>query len=616
MMGRGFRLFRFIARALAIPAIMVLYGAGHLLYFGFPEPFRNSVIKSADSIGFSLEMSAMRLDFRDGVVLHNVKMFKKGTIGRPDFEASELAIAFDVSGRGKALAQRIKSLKITGGRLAPEFSLPRPAGGRQDRQRQPAPPVAIRLIVRQFDLQDLWVEDYSSDLRIADGRMRLGNIDALLGMGPGSGNLRGSIGVDFETGEYDGDLVMVMDPNHLLRHLDWRHISGLTRVIRSFKFPSLVPRIQARFSGKSGPVLNLTLDGKVFSRHLLRNNTPVDRAEALVFLRFDENQRLVILDPLLIHRAEGDATVAFTVDSILDTVEFRGKATVDPEAAAELVVPGGSSWLSEVSFNGPAKYSIAGKVNITNQAACRIAADIECAQMIFRGVCADQCSLHYDRNGTQIAISQLDAAVLGGGLKGSAQFEPASGSTNTAWRVNLTAENMKLKSLAEQLFTDQETRMDSKGDCSGMLELRGITGAGMESATSGRGELKIRNGSIFRLPLFGGLPGVLEGIIPGIDHYLLRPLVEQNSADVSFVVENGKARARDVRIEGQIFSLKADGGYDLATRQMDFDVELRFLKRKTLIGGVMQTIMLPVTKLFRIRLRGSPDKPEWESVNF
>lgn len=611
-MARRFFRPRAAARIAAAFLVLVLYTAAHLTYFGFPGFARNRVVRAMDSVGYSLELGSMRLLPWSGVLFEDVRIYRKGDIGPPCFEAAAVEAIFDLSGGGGS--PKLTGIRVKNGSLAQAGILP--TAGTAKSGDEDAPPACVSLAIEQFDLQGLWIERFVSNLRFAPGGMKLEAIDADVGMGRGSGTLSGWVSVDFKGGEYAGDLLMLMDPNHLVDYLEWRRITGLSNLIKTFEFPSLVPRIEARFNGQSDKVLHLFLDGTVLARHCLRNGAPVDRTDAVVKLKFDADRRLVILDPLVVGRPEGGAKVTLTIDSSRDTVAFKGVATADPEAVAELVVRGGSEWLDDVLFDGPARYTAEGMVNITNAAECRIEAGVESDRMTFHGLRLEDCSFHYSRTGTVVNVEHLDAKTCGGRLTGSARFRPHEGSSNTCWAVDLVAADADLASLAGQLLPGVQDLEGCSGKVSGSIAMSGTTGAGMENTVSGNGELKIREGRIIRLPLFRGLTDVVVGVLPGIDQFLLKPLLELDRADVGFSVEEGRARSDDLRIEGDVLSLKADGGYDIASGQMDFDVELRFMKKKTLVGEVMQTIFLPVTKLFRMRLRGTPRDPKWESVNF
>ena len=100
-------------------------------------------------------------------------------------------------------------------------------------------------------------------------------------------------------------------------------------------------------------------------------------------------------------------------------------------------------------------------------------------------------------------------------------------------------------------------------------------------------------------------------MVPGLDYVLL-----QTDARTEFKLHDGVASSEEVRVEGDLLSLKADGRYDLATKEIDFDVELRFLKNKTFVGELLQTVLLPMSRLFGVRLSGTFSDPKWESVNF
>jgi hypothetical protein len=112
------------------------------------------------------------------------------------------------------------------------------------------------------------------------------------------------------------------------------------------------------------------------------------------------------------------------------------------------------------------------------------------------------------------------------------------------------------------------------------------------------------------MPLFGGFTRKVVAVVPGLDL-----VVTPSDVTGKFRMRNGFVRTKELLIDGNVLSLKADGKYWFDGR-LKFDVELKFLKSNTFAADVIRLATYPLTKLFMFELSGTREKPEWETVNF
>jgi len=103
----------------------------------------------------------------------------------------------------------------------------------------------------------------------------------------------------------------------------------------------------------------------------------------------------------------------------------------------------------------------------------------------------------------------------------------------------------------------------------------------------------------------GGLSEFLGRIVPG-----LSLIMRQTDARASFVIKNGKIHADDIVIEGEVITLVCEGDYYL-NGDLDFAVQVRLLKKNTLVGGILHLALMPVTKMLEFRLTGTVKDPHW-----
>ena len=66
----------------------------------------------------------------------------------------------------------------------------------------------------------------------------------------------------------------------------------------------------------------------------------------------------------------------------------------------------------------------------------------------------------------------------------------------------------------------------------------------------------------------------------------------------------------DIVIEGEVITLTGTGDY-YWNGDLDFAVQVKLLKKNTLLGGILQLAMMPVTKMLEFRLTGTFKDPRW-----
>ena len=148
------------------------------------------------------------------------------------------------------------------------------------------------------------------------------------------------------------------------------------------------------------------------------------------------------------------------------------------------------------------------------------------------------------------------------------------------------------------------------GKFSTRINLNGPLSTNHSQLVQGDVYLKIRDGRVFLLPIFGGLSQYMAKIVPGLD-FVLR----QGDARADFVVGGGMMSSDNVAIEGDVLSMKGKGHYHL-NQDLDYTVQLKLMKSHPLVGKLLRVITWPISKLFEFRLQGTVSEPEWYPINF
>lgn len=605
-MAARVRFWRLAIRLAVVVLLAPLPPILYLSHFGFPAGVTRRLVAAADANGYCLEMKGMRLNIVEGIVVDNPRLFRKGILGPPILEAAEVTIGFRVL--GVVGVQRIHRITVRNGTLRPGASEP---DANHERNRTPFPTLDFQAVLENCEVHHLALPHFSCNVNARNNKLRVDNVRAQIGRGEKTGFLTGEFTFNSTNGRFTGRTASDFDPNDLVGFLNTRKMDGVVSVIQSFAFPDRPPWIETRFAGCADTNLTVTVDGRVKARDFRRYGLDVRQMESQVTVQIGGSREFVALCPLTVSRDEGSVEVDLTIDLVNSTVSFIGSGNADPRAVMRAIDPATRDLLDDYHIGGPARYSARGFLNTTNLDICSIEVTGEAKAFGLPRFVADECSFTFRRTGHVITISNLQARVFDGKLTGTMSFEPQPGSTNMHFSADLGIEKVSLRKFAQALKKNAELRKGLDGVLSGEITASGVLGDEMERSIDGKGRLLVKDGNLFQLPLFGQLSGILAERVPGVA-YVLR----QDSANASFNIVQGKIQTDALRIEGDILSLKANGSFDIKTEQLAFDVELRFLKNKTWVGDILQTIMLPITKLFRVRLRGDLENPQWHSVNF
>jgi hypothetical protein len=562
-----------------------------------------------DSKGYCFETKGIYLDITRGIRMKGILLYKRGMVGPPIVEAEQVFVSFDVIPRAGNVS-RLRTLEIHGGKIRRDADWGDAFGWVRGGRSASAGRVDLEVILRNCDIQGLIVQSLSLDVRKNSSVMALNNIDGIIGSGPLSGRLWGRM-ISGKDGIYRAHLSANLDPNELLVFLEAREWFGMARLIRTFAFEEIAPFLEASFWGRSGDDPHMTLDGSIVCRNFRHKGIEASLARTNLHIEHSIPTFIVTLDPLEIERPEGSADVAFSVDLRNDIVTFTGTSTLEPNAATQLISLRGPDYIKDFDFYGPVTASAVGRVSTVNEWDCNMEIQIHAEKVGLTGLVADECSCLLRRSGKVTRVTDLQMSLYDGSVTGSAYFYPDRSSTTTLYAVDCRIVEADFRKFAEAAFGVTESKEGYVGEFSAELDVSGEAPNGLAGAKSGTGSFRISKGNILSIPLFGGLSDLLVRLVPGLGYVL-----KQTDAYGDFEICDGLASTKELRVEGDIISLKAEGSYDLPSKDLNFSVELRFLKRKTFAGEVLQTIMFPVTKLFRVKLTGTPSAAKWESVNF
>jgi len=123
----------------------------------------------------------------------------------------------------------------------------------------------------------------------------------------------------------------------------------------------------------------------------------------------------------------------------------------------------------------------------------------------------------------------------------------------------------------------------------------------------GHGNLSLRDGLIWDLPMFGVFSPVLNAFAPGLGNS------RANEASATFAVTNGVFVSKDLEIRATMMRMQFEGAVGL-NRQVDARVEAELLRDVPAVGFVISKLFWPVTKIFEYKVTGTLSEPKAEPL--
>ena len=195
----------------------------------------------------------------------------------------------------------------------------------------------------------------------------------------------------------------------------------------------------------------------------------------------------------------------------------------------------------------------------------------------------------------RLQVLNAEGPLFDGSVKLAADISLAKGDSH--YSASIAADNVDFPKLTK-LYFDFDT---ARGQLSGTYDfkMRGADARTMEGA----GKLRVANGTVFTIPVFGPLSALVSSIIPGLGHSV------QREASASFTVRDGVINTKDFKVSGRSFGLRGHGDLHFLDNRLDFNIRVDPRKGP----GVVLT---PLYEFFEYKGDGPLSKPNWHPKRF
>ncbi len=315
-------------------------------------------------------------------------------------------------------------------------------------------------------------------------------------------------------------------------------------------------------------------------------------------VRFAEGA--VHYDDFRITRDEGVGTGSFVYDFARHEVRITGvESTLRPAEVIHWIEPKIAPDIEPYRFRQPPRVTVDGVVQFRGGKNTRLALSVNAPRgmdytFLKRSLPFESVNGQLLFTDDRLQLVEVNGRLFGGNVRGTADISLARGDPRHT--ATVAVEGVDFPRLTDLYFGYKSSR----GVLSGTYAFSGFGDDARQMR--GQGEIKVVNGDVFAIPIFGPLSGLLSAIIPGSGYSIAR------QATASFTLADGVIHTDNVKIAGRLFSMLGRGDIHFLDDRLDFDMRLD--------ASGLGIVLTPVYKFFEYKGEGPLANPRWHAKNF
>ncbi|MEO8439575.1 MAG: AsmA-like C-terminal region-containing protein [Spartobacteria bacterium] len=194
----------------------------------------------------------------------------------------------------------------------------------------------------------------------------------------------------------------------------------------------------------------------------------------------------------------------------------------------------------------------------------------------------------------RLQLLEVKGGLFSGSLSGSADISLAK--NDKRYSAKVAVEKVDFPKLTNLYFKYKT----SQGDLSGNFDFSGV---GSDARfLQGTGQVRITDGNVFAIPIFGPLSELLSKMFTGAGYSVA------HEASTPFSIKSGVIHTDKLRVSGKLFAMVGHGDIDFLKNNLDFDIRVD--------ASGPGAVLTPLYKLFEYHGSGSLTKPVWRPKRF
>jgi hypothetical protein len=380
-------------------------------------------------------------------------------------------------------------------------------------------------------------------------------------------------------------------------------------------FAHLTPReplaLDLALTGSLQTLADLTATGRVALTNFAVRGQAVDSAAASVTYA---DGLLQFLQPEM-RRAQGAQTMtadAVTLDFKQQLIRFvNGFSTTDPAALTQAIGPKTAQLLEPYHFLRPPTARVNGCLPLRNMNGPDDMTEVDLRFDIVAGVpfqwlkltaTSLQGTIHW--LGGELILTNLQAELYGGTGTGEADFDFRPAHEGADYQFSLAVTNVNLHQFAASLSSSNRL----EGILAGTLVVTRADTRDLDS-WNGYGAVKLHDGLLWDIPIFGILSPVLNAVSAGLGNS------RATEATANYTITNGIIHSDSLDIRSTMMRLSYTGTVDMR-QNVNARVTARLLRDVWVVGPLVSTVLWPVSKIFECRVTGKLSDPQPTPIYF
>ncbi len=293
------------------------------------------------------------------------------------------------------------------------------------------------------------------------------------------------------------------------------------------------------------------------------------------------------------------------VSANLDNAEFyitNLQCRIDPLRVARAIGSNVVNTLQPYRFDQPPLGRVNGRIAFPQGVADpNLVFDVAGGPFHFWRLNAPEIAALVHWTSDSVSITNVAASFHQGRLTGHVDVDLADEDTAVRFSGRVTNANLDL---AARDLLDSTNRLE--GTVSATLDVVGASAADVNT-WDGSGQVEMRNGVLWDLPIFGVFSPVLNALSPGLGNSRAR------SAKASYSLHQAVLRTDDLGIEAGLARLRYRGTVDL-NGNVNARVEAEILASTPFLGPLISIALTPLSKALVYKVGGTLEKPELDPL--
>ena len=282
----------------------------------------------------------------------------------------------------------------------------------------------------------------------------------------------------------------------------------------------------------------------------------------------------------------------------------NGDSTIDPMVIARAVGEKTTEALEPYQFLQPPVAHVDGSIGVGGQRTADLRVRVAGGPFRWWMFNVPQITGDIHWLNQSLLLTNVTGDFYGGRMAGDAAFDFAPKQGNE-FHFNLHATNASLGALLADL-TGNSNRME--GIITGQLLVAHANTRDIMSWQGG-GDVTLRDGLLWEIPVFGVFEPVLNTFYPNLGSG------RASEGSAAFTISNSVVRSDKLELRSPMMRMQYRGSVDFAGK-LDARVEAELLRNTWVIGPVVSTVLWPISKALEFKVTGHLRNPQAAPVYF